>query len=378
MWDPHFRPGVEQQWNLSIQHQFNNSTTAQLGYVGSFGTHLLNLQDYAQLELVDANGRPAAPGVPGVALRPTPFIAGGTASGGQLYTTNNFPVNALGPASNSNQSYNALQAVLKKTMSSGLEGQVAYTYSKCLSNSPGFYGTGTWGGNGSQTYMGLPGWQNIYDPRSDWGPCYYDETHILSAFATYQIPVGRGKRFGKNLNPIVNAAVGNWELAPIITWHTGNAVTALNGAFSNHSGTGGDGILDDVERPNCLSAPRYLKQKVNTAGAAFIQWWDPSTFALPTPSDIPFTNPVPGEFGNCHVGNLRGPRYSTTDLSLHKDFLFTETKRLEFRAEFINLFNHPILDFAGGPGPFSLSGNFGQISASQGERNLQFAMKFYF
>jgi Carboxypeptidase regulatory-like domain/TonB dependent receptor len=378
VWDPHFRPGVEQQWNLSIQHQFNNSTTAQLGYVGSFGTHLLNLQDYAQLELVDANGRPAAPGVPGVALRPTPFIAGGTASGGQLYTTNNFPVNALGPASNSNQSYNALQAVLKKTMSNGLEGQVAYTYSKCLSNSPGFYGTGTWGGNGSQTYMGLPGWQNIYDPRSDWGPCYYDETHILSAFATYQIPIGRGKRFGRDLNPVANAVIGNWELAPIITWHTGNAVTALNGAFSNHSGTGGDGILDDVERPNCLSAPRYPKQKVNIAGAGFIQWWAPSTFVLPTPNDIPFTSPVPGEFGNCRVGTLRGPRYSTTDLSLHKDFLFTETKRLEFRAEFINLFNHPILDFAGGPGPFSLSGNFGQISASQGERNIQFALKFYF
>jgi hypothetical protein len=66
-------------------------------------------------------------------------------------------------------------------------------------------------------------------------------------------------------------------------------------------------------------------------------------------------------------------------MSVHKDFLVTETKRLQFRAEFINLFNHPILNFAGGPSVFTIgSGDFGQISASQGERQIQLALKFQF
>jgi hypothetical protein len=92
-------------------------------------------------------------------------------------------------------------------------------------------------------------------------------------------------------------------------------------------------------------------------GSAYIQWWNPGTFSLPA------TN----TFGTCGAGSLRGPRFSETDMSVHKDFLITETKRLEFRTEFINLFNHPILDFAGGIAPFQFgSGTFGQISASQG------------
>jgi hypothetical protein len=70
---------------------------------------------------------------------------------------------------------------------------------------------------------------------------------------------------------------------------------------------------------------------------------------------------------------------SDVDLSVHKDFRITERTGLEFRTEFVNLFNHPVLDFAGGPSPFALSsGIMGQINASQGERNIQFALKLHF
>jgi hypothetical protein len=88
---------------------------------------------------------------------------------------------------------------------------------------------------------------------------------------------------------------------------------------------------------------------------------------------------VAGSYGNCGVGSIRGPRYSDVDLSLHKDFATSENTRLQFRTDFVNLFNHPVLDFAGGPSPFALtSGIMGQVSASQGERNIQFALKFFF
>lgn len=358
VFDPHLRPSNTQQWNLTVQHEFNNSLTGQIGYVGQHGTNLYNFETLQQRELLLPSGAIAKPGQVGTV-------------GPDLYVGNNVVNSGYigGTTSNSDSFYSALQAVLKKRMSNGLEGQVAYTYSRCLTNSPGFFGTGTWGGtNGSQTSMGLPGWQNIYDPRSDWGPCYYDETHILTNYVTYQLPVGRGKKVGNNMNPVANAVVGNWEVGAIVTWHTGNAVTPTIG-FQDPSGTSGAGGLFASERPDCSGAPRYIKHSGGAPGAFFLQWWDTSTFSVP----------VANTFGTCSSGVLRGPRFSETDLSLHKDFLITESKRLEFRTEFINLFNHPILNFGGGIGSFQLgSSTFGQINSSQGERNIQLALKFYF
>src|SRR5579862_784370 len=360
VFDQHLRPANTQQWNFTFQYQIDNSTTMQLGYVGQHGTNLYNFEALQQKELLLAGGGIAKPGEVGVV-------------GNSAYLDNNVVGSGYigGTLSNSDSSYNSLQAVLKRSMNHGLEGQVAYTYSKCLTNSPGFFGTGTWGGNGSQTSMGLPGWQNIYDPRSDWGPCYYDETHILSSYASYQLPFGRGKRFGSSMNPVVNAVVGNWEVGGIVTWHSGNAITTTIG-FQDPSGTSGPGPLFASERPDCSGVPTYDKGVHTVAGvpgSAYIQWWNPNTFSLPAANT----------FGTCSAGDLRGPRYSVTDMSVHKDFLITETKRLEFRTEFLNLFNHPVLDFAGGISAFQLgSSNFGQISASQGERQIQFALKFYF
>ena len=362
------RPATETQWNLSFQYQLNNSTTAQVGYVGSFGTHLLNLMDYAQGKLVNADGSVTAPGVVGATVLPSPYL-NGVFSNASPIPAGAFPLYTAGPGSNSNQSYNALQAVLKQHLSQGLDGQISYTYSKCLSNSPGYFGTSSWGGNGTQTSMGLPGWQNIYDPRSDWGPCYYDTTHALTGFASYAIPVGRGRHFGHDMNPVVDAVAGGWTIAPILNWHTGYALTPILGGFGDPSGANGAGILFDVSRPDCTGSVTYLKKKVDVPGSSYIQWWDPSAFSQPTA----------GSYGNCGVGSLRGPRYSDVDLSIHKNFHITEDMALEFRTDFVNLFNHPVLDFAGGPSAFSLtSGVMGQINSSQGERNIQFALKFHF
>jgi hypothetical protein len=357
VFDQNLRPARTQQWNLTYQQQLSNTLTMQLGYVGQHGTNLYNFEALQQKELLLPSGAIAKPGQVGTP-GPVGYVGNNDVNSGYIG----------GTTSNSDSSYNSLQAVLKKSMSNGLEGQVAYTWSKCLTNSPGFFGTGTWGGNGSQTSMGLPGWQDIYDPRSDWGPCYYDETHILSSYVTYQLPIGRGKKFGSGMNPALNAVVGNWEIGGIVTFHTGNAVTTTIG-FQDPSGTNGPGPLFASERPDCSGPASYKKTIGGVPGAYFMQWWNPSTFSLPAANT----------FGTCSAGDLRGPRYSETDLSVHKDFLITETRRLEFRTEFINLFNHPILDFAGGIAPFQLgSGTFGQISASQGERQIQLALKFYF
>jgi hypothetical protein len=403
VFDQNFRPATVSQWNVTFQQQINNSTTFQLGYVGQRGAHLLNFEDIAQSIPLNAQGQVAGAGQQIVSKEPGPFLGGGKA--GSLYLADN--VNFGGAQtlagtnmSNSDQSYNALQAVLQKRMSNGLEAQVSYTWSKCMSNSPGYFGTG-WGSTGATSSGGQPGWENIYNPRLDWGPCYYDQTHILTSYVTYQLPLGKGKQFGHDMNPVLNEVLGNWEIGGIVTLHTGNALTLNN--FGGWSGDGGNadntnGVDPQTVAglPDCNGPVKVLNQRVYAQGGApgYIQYIDPS------PSNV--VAATPGTFGTCGIGNVRGPAYANVDLSLHKGFLFTESKKLEFRFEALNAFNHPVWDFTGGPagGSFDPSGSisngscpnppppatppscanptFGKITGSQGARILQFALKFTF
>jgi hypothetical protein len=133
-----------------------------------------------------------------------------------------------------------------------------------------------------------------------------------------------------------------------------------------------------------------INQTVHSQGGApgYIQYIDPS------PTNV--VAAAPNTFGTCGIGNVRGPAYANVDLSLHKSIAFTESKRLEFRFEALNAFNHPVWDFSGGPagGSFDPGGSvtngscaptancanptFGKITGSQGARELQLALKFYF
>jgi hypothetical protein len=375
-WDPNWQPQVTQQWSLSAQYQFNNSTTLQVGYVGQHSTHLLNLMDYSQYQLLTpATYNAAGALVSAATYSPGPYLVGNAplkASFNPTSSTWDF-----GTASNGNASYNALQVVLQKRMSDGLQGQVAYTYGKCMSNSGGFYGT--WGA--TQASKGQVGWQNLYNPRGDWGPCFYDVTNTLSGYAVYQLPVGRGRKYGKDMNAVVNGIVGGWNIAPLVTWHGGYAMTLQN-AWADPSGTGGLGSQFGNERPDCVGPVQYLKRA------------DPSVLGYDWFSPNSFLGPKVGTFGNCGVGNVRGPGLFLFDFGLQKDFAITESKRLEFRAEFLNAFNNTVLSAPAAncsnyftpsltnplstPANLACGSTLGLVTGSQSERNVQFALKFYF
>lgn len=416
VFDQNFRPAMVNQWNLTFQQELSKSLTFQLGYVGQRGAHLLNFEDIEQRVPLNAAGKVAGRGDLIVSQMSGPYLGGGSVpcvSGpgtlgaqcgapGSLYQAdqakNNYqnpsdpttPIVLEGAAlagtnmSNSDQSYNALQAVLQKRMSNGLQAQVSYTWSKCLSNSPGYFGTG-WGSTNATSSGGQPGWENIYNPRLDWGPCYYDQTHILTSYVTYQLPFGRGKQFGHDMNPALSSVLGNWEIGGIVTLHSGNALTLNNfggwGVGGNSDNTGGVGPQTLADLPDCGGTVKILNQRVYanaTPGqAGYIQYIDPS------PSNA--SPAAPGTFGTCGIGNVRGPGYANVDLSLHKGFLFTESKKLEFRFEALNAFNHPVWTFTGGPaggsfdpGTAGSNANFGRITGSQGARQLQLALKFSF
>jgi len=350
-WYGTVQPAIAQQWNLSIQRQLANNTTLQIGYVGQKGTHMMVPQWLSQ-GILQPDGT----------VLPTPYLGGQFAPGLNpncpTDTNTTYGPNCFGAVkdtvSDGKMNYNALQAVLQKRFSQGLEGQVAYTYSKCMTNSSGYYGT--WSDT-TQTTPASPYWQNLYNPNAEWSQCYYDVKHMISAYAVYELPYGHGKRYGNDASAVMNQALGGWSVNPIVSWHTGMPFALYSP--SDTSGTGSQGA-----RPNCNGYPIYEKT-VNVASQG-LQWVSPATFSVP----------VAGTFGNCPAqGPVIGPGYSDWDISLQKNFTLGETRRLQFRADFLNAFNHP--NFSKMDNTVTDT-NFGLITDTQSPRNIQFALKFYF
>ena len=348
VWDPKVQPAIADEWNVTVQHQFGGNTTLQVGYVGQKGTHLMVPFDYAQRVLLPNSScatPPCTAPSPYFAANPTLYnVLGNPAQGGEGATVS-------GTKSNGTMSYNSLQVVLQKQMTHGLQYQVAYTLSKCMSDSTGYYGA--WNNALSASAY----WQNVYDQKAEWAPCYYDATHVISAYAIYDLPFGRGKMFGKNANRVVNGVIGGWEVSPIVSFRTGWPMPVYSA--QDESGTFGRGA-----RADCNGVPSIVNTFIPAVGR---QWFN---------NTGQFTNPAVGTFGNCspQLGGLRSPHYSDVDLSLHKDFPITERFRLQFRSDFVNAFNHVQFNAPN----MGLGATMGQITGAQPPRNIQLALKLYY
>jgi hypothetical protein len=353
-WDPTVQPAIAEQWNFTIQHELAKNLTMQVGYVGQKATHLVVPLDLGQNQL-DGASTPYIGGYNG----PQVMNSAGDIIGGG-YGPNSF-ADVYDTASVGTMRYDGLQAVLQKRTSFGLEGQIAYTFGKCMTDSSGYYGTYS---SNSETTSSSAYQQNLYDSRSNWARCFYDSTQVLSAYALYELPVGHGKAFGQNLPGAVNAVVGNWSLGPIFSYHAGFPLAIYSATDNSGTFSPNDGPGPGSARPNCNGPVQYTHQAV---GGQY-EWFSSSSFS----------QELPGTFGTCPAqGPVIGPHYVDLDFSLQKNFQFTETMRLQFRADFLNAFNHP--NFAAPNTSYSPgSTNFGYITGSQDPRNLEFALKFYF
>jgi len=219
-----------------------------------------------------------------------------------------------------------------------------------MSDSTGYYGA--WNNALSASAY----WQNVYDQKAEWAPCFYDATNVVSAYAIYDLPFGRGKMLAKNANNVVNQVIGGWSVSPILSWRTGWPLPIYG---EDNSGTFGRG-----PRPNCNSIPSIADTTIPGVG---IQWFN---------NNGNFTQPALGTFGNCspQLAGLRTPHYGDVDLSLHKDFPLTERFRLQFRTDFVNVFNHVNFNAPN----TSVGTGMGQITSAQPMRNIQLALKLYF
>lgn len=355
VWDPNVQPALTQQWNLTIQQQVGSTSTLQLGYVGQHGTHLMVPMPYLQKQFL--KGTTCMVGTPPVAqtcTAPSLFFSGNPTFQSDISQIS-------GTASVGEMKYNALQAVFQKRYSQGLNYQVAYTFSKCMTDNSGYYGN--WGA-GAQPAN--PYYQNLYDPRADYSPCFFDATHVISSYVIYEIPFGRGKRFGHDAGGVVNAVAGGWSVSPIISLHTGFPLALYN--FTNDpSNTNSRGA-----RLNCgPGAGKTLGRQAafdpGTGQYIGYEWYDPSPYSLPTNAE---------GFGNCPAqGPVRGPGYADVDLSVQKDFRITESVRIQFRGDFLNAFNRVNLN---APASDAFGPNMSLINSSQSPRNIQFALKLYY
>lgn len=164
--------------------------------------------------------------------------------------------------------------------------------------------------------------------------------HRLTMAGTWEFPFGRGRQFGTNMNPVLNAVLGGWTTSHIFMWNSGSFIR-----FGQYDVTGDPGAN--------VSAGYYF---------------NPSAFAIATPY-TPRTNPY-------QYAGITGPNYWNMDSTLSKNFQITERFRLEFRIEAYNLPNSFVPT---APDTSVTSSTFGRSTNQQNYgREMQYTIRIHF
>ncbi len=318
----HLKTQYTQQWNLSLERQLSARAALTVAYVGNKTTHLQ--------QGIRRNDPPPGPGA--IQAR-RPYRQWG-------------PIGLQEWGGKSN--YHALQTQLQIRDWRGLTLMGSYVYSKCLDD-------------GSDE-GGPPATQLI---GTNHAVCDFDQTHTGGISFNYALPFGHEKRFLSGAPGLVNQAIGGWHLAAVTTLKSGLPFTpVINGDRAN-TGVGN-------QRPLVVGTP-FVPGNVSC-------WFYTSSNSAckglyPSATDA-FAIPAQFTYGNSGRNILRGDNLVQVDLSLLKQFPISETKRIEFRAEFFNLGNHPV--FAN-PGTAINATSGGQVSSTlNSNRILEFALKMYF
>ena len=208
-WDPNIKPELIQQYNLTLQTLMGSRFTFQIGYVGNVAQHLVVPEPINQQTI---------PGATNTATQPFKALVG---VGGQVYLT----------LAEGYSNYNAMQIQLRQRQWHGLEYTFNYTWSKNMTNNPGYFGTG--GVDGPGTYP-----QNIYDPHGDYGVAAFDTRNAANFVGTYALPFGHGRDFGSHVNRFVDWAIGGWKVSAEAVLYSGFPITigSSNASASNNGG----------------------------------------------------------------------------------------------------------------------------------------------
>jgi hypothetical protein len=338
---PNLRLPYVQDWNLNVQRSFGDNWLLEVGYVGTRGVKLPRFIE----------GNPSLP------------VQGQTWSDQQnnidqqrVYCQPNgqgsCTYSSVGLiAGNANSTYHALETSLRKRFGHGLSLLASYTYSKALDDVSSFNITGS----ASQPVAGENDLaQNPSNLAAEWGRSMFDSRHRFVLSYEWELP------FWNQPHNWYQHVLGNWQVNGITTYMTGTPFTVVDQSY-NYDAPEITGF--SAFRPNLVGDPNSGPQTV-------AEWFNTAAFQ---PLDLS-TTPA-GVYGTEGRNVVQGPGFAQWDFSAFKNLRLAESKTLQFRAEFFNLFNRANFRL---PNSDISSPTFGQIQQALAPRLIQFGLKFLF
>jgi hypothetical protein len=322
-----------QNWFVSVQREITKDTVVEVSYNGNHSLRLPIIADYNEA---------------------TPNQPGGTLTYQQRAPVPTYgPITWVDPAGDNH--YNGLSARVEHRFANGLYFLNSFTWGLALGDSE----------QALEYYAGYveANPQNIHDLAAERGPSSFDAKFNNVTSIVYQLPFGKGRQFASNLNPVLDAVLGGWELNTINTAHTG---TPLNVYYTPTTANAVSGLSNDYRgepflRPNVTGSAtsQSTSQMINSFFAGY-------TFSAPAVND---------PFGNLGRNAFRAPSLEQWDMAADKSFRIREGVKLQFRSEFFNLPNHTNF---GIPNTNYGSSSFGTIRTTYPARQIQFALKATF
>ena len=322
-----------QNWFLSVQREITKDTVVELSYNGNHSLDLPIIGDYNAA---------------------TPNAVGGT-----LTYQQRAPIPTFGPITwvypGGNNHYNGLSARVEHRFSGGFYFLNSFTWGRAIGDSE----------QALETFAGavVSDPENIHNLAAEAGPSSFDVQFNNVSSIVYQVPFGKGRKYASNMNPVLDAVAGGWELNTINTAHTGLPISVYYTppTANQTSGLSNDYRGEPFLRPNVSGSAtsQSTSQMINTYFAGY-------TFTTP---------PVNDPYGDLGRNAFRVPGLEQWDFSADKSFRIRELARLQFRSEFFNLTNHTNF---GIPNVTTTSTSFGQIRTTYPARQIQFALKLIF
>jgi hypothetical protein len=331
------------QWNMNIQRQITPNDLATIAYVGNVGNHLsldhqinivpLGLDHAIQDELIGGADR----------YQYLPF---------QGFSGVNMRADGV-----ARSNYNSLQASYRHQTSHGLNLGANYTWSHAIDNA---------GGQGDNHDED---WHNLFRWR---GSSQLDRRHIVTLGYTYDLPVFR------HSSGLLKNALGGWTVSGITTFMSGTPLDI-------GCGTGDNTGVGTAMRCNSLGKQSGQSIVQNDTYGPTVQWFNVDAFTQPTLDQL-YADGQPGMFGYLGKNTLIGTGRNNWDLSLFKNFSFTERVGLQFRFETFNTWNHTqwrdvntgCSDTVGYGEVCGTAGNFGQVTSAWSPRIIQLGLRFTF
>jgi hypothetical protein len=325
------------QWDFSIDRNLGNQTGFRISYIGMRTRDLvwspnLNQSYYSTTYYVDQP------------LSSRPFPNWGV-------------VNTRANGANAN--YNSLQIEMNHRLRGGVTFDSTYTWAKNLADNQGYAADHFADENSGHRTM------DLYNLKHEYGDVYGARRHRWITTAIYDLPIGRGRKFGSNMNRFADAVVGGWQLGSIFLWQSGPYETPYF-TGGDPSGTG-SGVIGRDQAPDLIGNPNLSNPNRN-------DWFNLNSFTCPaTPGWQPgsacligsgpgYAPPI-GRFGTAGISSVLGPGTINLNAGLAKYFNITERVRIKIEGSFTNVLNHtnladPVLGID--------NSSVGQITAAQG------------